>query len=253
MPLQQLLQKLSSIFQRGTLYLDTSFGIRPRYLVAVADTLATRGYASFGFLGLVISSATILDTLPICRLVLQWRQIRKKRQTYHRKPAVDPEKATGSILRSPIQHSSTTTKDPLIDPFLLLSTKLLSLLQWLCVQCIEPRPLSSFAHDALQHVPALAIPIRNLQAYAWTPHVLLIVSVSSSTVALLLLAKRCQGHKRAVVIISYGISNILGLVIWMHIGATSVEYFVALMPLSMSVGASLGLACSAQMSAIVAK
>lgn len=241
---QHIVTTVSPLFRRGTPYPGIQFETYPKRLLLVVDVLSSRDRASLRFLGLAILSAIILDALPICKLALRWWQITTKRRTYHRGPVLDLEKGIRLSLRELFQRRNPPTRQPLIDAILLLSAKILALLQWLFVQCIEPRLPSSFAVDDLQRVPALAVTISNLQASLWIPHLLLFGCVLSSTFALLLLAKRSHGPRRTVVFVSYGLSNILGVVIWINIGATSVEYFTALMPLTMSVGASLGIACS---------
>ena len=185
--------------------------------------------------------ATIIDFLPLaCK---RWNyRCTAARSARCRENTMAKEKDLEALLGDE-EDSRRNNRRASTDAVCLMFTRVNALPIWLCVQALEPTRVRLAVHVVacyLLHKLGMAL---RAKPFIWflLPLIVLPILLSTSLFALLLVAKRAVGLQRPVILVVYSLSATLGVHFWRLIGMTEAETFAVFMPLTMSIGASVGL------------
>ena len=128
----------------------------------------------------------------------------------------------------------------------LAFTRVNALPIWLCVHALETKqvgsPVNPVAHSTLRASPMASQAEPSMGSLIVC--VILLIMLSASIIALLLVAKRSIGLQKTIILVVYSLSDTLGILLWASMGTTKAEIFAVFIPLTMGVGASVGLGIS---------
>ena len=91
----------------------------------------------------------------------------------------------------------------------------------------------------LLHPLAMALQSEQL-IWSLLASIFLLIMLSISILALLLVARRSIGLQKSIVLVVYSLSVTLGVLFWASMGMTEAEIFAVFIPLTMGVGVSVG-------------
>lgn len=114
---------------------------------------------------------------------------------------------------------------------------------WLCVHALETTRVTPPVHVvAYSPFPRFLLRFQDEPSMASLfVSVVLLIMLSISVFTLLLVAKRSFGLQKTIILAVYSLSVTVGVLFWGSMGMTEAETFAVFIPLTMGLGASVGL------------
>ena len=185
--------------------------------------------------------ATIIDFLPQARE--RWRhKCIGPGSTQRRERIIASTKDLEALVDDEEDHWRIRCGASAPDGVYLILTRVNALPIWLYVHAHESISVESHIRVmtySLYHPLAMVLQSEQL-VWSLLAFIFLLIMLSISILALLLVARRSGGLQKSIILAVYSLSVTLGVLFWASMGMTEVETFAVFIPLTMGVGASVG-------------